>query len=91
MSQNIILNRADVEFVVQIANRNEQSHEGDRLAHALSMPSHPYEDPIKAIEFALEQDMTDGIDFLRAWNVGDWDEVDEYWPGYAALLCESEQ
>lgn len=42
--------RADIEFVVQIANRNEWSREGDRLAALLSAPHKDIGGEVKVVE-----------------------------------------
>jgi hypothetical protein len=45
---------------------------------------HPYEDPLKAIEFSLQT--SEGIEFLRLWQHGQWKEIDQNWPEFAETL-----
>ena len=45
---------------------------------------HPYEAAVvEAIQFALDAD--EGMEFLRLWNHGEWEEIDEHWPEFYFL------
>lgn len=48
---------------------------------------HPYEDWNAVLDFVLDviRDSS-GMEFLRVWRVGDWDQLDKDWPEFGKYI-----
>lgn len=57
------------------------------IDEGLNSPRHIYEDFGAAVDFAVDSE-AGGLDFLRLWREGCWEEINRDWPEWKAFIEE---